>query len=72
MKGSCGSLPAGGADPGQGGLEQDGMAAYDLFAEGEEAPERQGWREGVEIGVLDGRDGFGEHGVEHGSDQGVA
>ena len=58
--------------PGEGGAEQEGVAANELPADVEEPAQRVGGRGGVEVGGVDGGDGFGSQGLEEGGDQGVA
>lgn len=59
-------------DPGEGGVEQEGIAANELPADAEELAQRLGGRRGVEAGGVDGDQDFGSRGVEEGSDQRVA
>ena len=58
--------------PGEGGAEQEGVAANELPADVEELAQRVGGRGGVKAGGVDGGEGFGSRGVQEGGDQGVA
>jgi hypothetical protein len=57
---------------GEGGAEEEGVAANELPADVEELAQRVGGRGGVKVGGVDGGEGFGSRGVEEGGDQGVA